>query len=694
MKKDERLLALVTTLLDQSEPVTYGQLSEWFDDYKNCDNPDSALRKFERDKADLKELGVPIQYIEPDEDSVGGYFIDPKDYYLQDPALSSTELALLYLSGRAAVELPEFPLKQELMFALNKIAYGSDAPAEPLKARLGLGIEKGGQDLEEKLKLLTMALLNNKIVRIEYRALSSGENTVRKVEPYGVFMKHGEWYLAGFCRLRKAVRIFKVARIGSLDVNTRAIGTPDFKIPDDFQLQDLAGRPPYCFRVHPPVKVTLWIDPSRPDIRRMFEGTGRMAGENLELESTNSGALLDMIVPLRDGVKIIEPPELIEELLHRLKALRSIHGRKPEPSGTPDNDKKTSKNNSTGIGGKGPGKSHESHSGHPTTPGSSSGSLPGLLPGSLERVRRILTALPKGLKKDGAFLEDEARSLGVTAGQLAKDLQAAMMAGRFPFSPDDLIEVAMNGDKYKVYLEQKLEKPLRLTPEEAFSLIVAARFFKGLENTLDGALEKIESVLDNSGRKKIRDLGRKMQLSSEEGDSSVLDLLEQAIETRRQVLIEYRTGGSGEITKRHFAPYSLLNISGNWYIVGFCALRNNIRILKTDRIIKCLPVNKGFEMPDDFDPDFHRRTLLARNFQGMKAKIRLTGEMALMAKENPAGLDLKEEPGGSIIVTVSGGGLDWLSAWTLARGEDATVLEPEELRQKIVGDIDNALCRY
>src|SRR3954468_21411425 len=100
MDKTERLLDLVALLLDAREPVSFAELREVFpDEYGGARL--SAERKLERDKAELLQLGVPIEYVEPkrDERDLGGYRIDRKAFFLPDPKLLPEESAALYAAG-------------------------------------------------------------------------------------------------------------------------------------------------------------------------------------------------------------------------------------------------------------------------------------------------------------------------------------------------------------------------------------------------------------------------------------------------------------------------------------------------------------------------------------------------------------------------------------------------------------------
>ena len=99
--KIERLLDLIAALLHTERPLTAEQLQERIPGYP--EEKDSFKRAFERDKKDLRDMGVPLRIeavpgSRPPED---GYRIDPEEYYLPDPGLDADELAAIHLAASA-----------------------------------------------------------------------------------------------------------------------------------------------------------------------------------------------------------------------------------------------------------------------------------------------------------------------------------------------------------------------------------------------------------------------------------------------------------------------------------------------------------------------------------------------------------------------------------------------------------------
>src|SRR5262249_4375802 len=161
-------------------------------------------RKLERDKAELLQLGVPIEYVEPraDERELGGYRIDRKAFFLPDPRLTPEESAALYAAGAAALAAHDFPFAQDLTFALRKISLagsGETAAARAAARRL-LIVRPGDPSLPGKLHALGTAVARRKRFHLVYQSPATldgkpGERTERDVDPYGLAFRGGSWRL-------------------------------------------------------------------------------------------------------------------------------------------------------------------------------------------------------------------------------------------------------------------------------------------------------------------------------------------------------------------------------------------------------------------------------------------------------------------------------------------------------------------
>ena len=331
MQKDQRLLDLAALLLKAAEPVSWREIQEQFpEDYAG--RGEAAIRKFERDKADLLELGIPVRWVAGDEDLPAGYLIEKDEFYLPDLKLPAEDLALLYLAGSAALANGTFPYARDLAHALNKLSFAARAPgaseaAAAAARRLSSGEAEDHEAIAGRVEELSRAVAHKKRVHLVYLGAERRERTERDVEPYGLFQQGGAWYLVGFCRLRRAIRTFHLARIESLAVNPAAPRTPDFTPRKDFALADHATRETWEYAHHPPVRCRVRLHPplsaevvaSFGPRARVEEGGG---GALVEVEATNAEGLLRHVLGLGDRAEVLAPRELRARAREVLAALQ------------------------------------------------------------------------------------------------------------------------------------------------------------------------------------------------------------------------------------------------------------------------------------------------------------------------------------------------------------------------------------
>jgi proteasome accessory factor B len=334
MQKAQRLLDLAAFLLRAAEPVSWREIQEQFPEDYGRSSGEAAIRKFERDKAELLELGIPIHYEAGDEDLPAGYLIDRDEFYLPDLKLPPEDLALLYLAGSAALAKGSFPYARDLAHALNKLSFAARAPGAEAAASVGrrLSAQTDGGEKEDdggvgaRLQEISRAVAVKKRVRLAYEGAERRARTERDVDPYGLYQKAGAWYLVGWCHLRKAIRTFSIGRIRSLTVNPTAPRTPDFPAPRDFRLAELATREAWEYAVHAPQRCRVRLDaPLTPELVASFGPRVRVkedgAGAIVEVEATNGEALVRHVLSLGDRAELLGPRPLREKARVILRAL-------------------------------------------------------------------------------------------------------------------------------------------------------------------------------------------------------------------------------------------------------------------------------------------------------------------------------------------------------------------------------------
>jgi proteasome accessory factor B len=331
MDRTERILDLLALLLDAQRPVSWAELKETFPRDYGSGSEDAALRKFERDKAELLELGIPLDYRNANAGVPGGYVVDREGYYLPPLTFSPEELAVLYTAGAAALESGAFPGRNELAHALRKVAFlNPDAP-EPVPVRLDVNRIEGAGALDAHLEALWTALNARKRVKLRYRSPTQPEPTEREVEPYGLVLHGGTWTLVANCRMRGGVRSFLVHRILSLEVNASRPRSPDYAIPEGFDVDAHVARHAWQVPHHAPLEVTLELEPELvplaarhwPDATGVEPVTG--GGGRVRLEVRWLDGLLRSILPLMPRARLVAPASAVEHQRKTLEGIRDAH---------------------------------------------------------------------------------------------------------------------------------------------------------------------------------------------------------------------------------------------------------------------------------------------------------------------------------------------------------------------------------
>lgn len=274
--RSKRLLDLVMILLRARTPVTYRDIREQFPAYQTL-NTEAGLRAFERDKADLLDLGVPIRYITPDEDDSledGGYVIDMKRFKMPEVRLTPDEISALVLAASVAHAMPGGAYPKIVDLALKKLAFDlpelPDTPTEfprPAPVLVHFPERRIGvrPELAEIYATIEAATRHRKRVTLTYQAAATGMVSRRELDPYALVYREGAWLAVGWCHLRQEVRSFRVDRIHEAVMGPKP-KSPDFERPIQFDVKAFAQRSPWTFTTDPPEEVELELTPDAAEV--------------------------------------------------------------------------------------------------------------------------------------------------------------------------------------------------------------------------------------------------------------------------------------------------------------------------------------------------------------------------------------------------------------------------------------------
>ncbi len=251
VQKFERLMNLVAFLLASGEPVPFSSIRKQVVGYNDYAREDAVEKRFDRDKKELREIGIPVEYTPADEQGRDGYFIPLDQYFHHELDLAPDEAALLVMLANAA-RAGNDAIHANLRSALLKMAIDSpvqDELAEAIGKRHVHAFARGRRDRAQldNLDKLVAAIAARKGARFKYRPLNSKRAVERRVHPYGLGYREGEWYLVGEDQEREDLRQFKLSRIQGAVVVKRG-KKPEFAEPADFDIEEHMERPPWAYQ--------------------------------------------------------------------------------------------------------------------------------------------------------------------------------------------------------------------------------------------------------------------------------------------------------------------------------------------------------------------------------------------------------------------------------------------------------------
>jgi proteasome accessory factor B len=323
--KVERLVNLVIALLSTRGYITADKIRSSVAGYSDSPSAEAFSRMFERDKNELRDLGIPLEVGKVSSlDPTEGYRINRDAYELPPVELTPEEAAAVAVAAQLW-ESPE--LITATQGALLKLrAAGLDVePDAPVAIASAAGVP-GLRGSEDVLGVLLSAIASGQAVQFPHRSSRSAPYTTRTVEPWGVITERGRWYLVGHDRDRDDTRTFRLSRIGA---EVTPIGPPGaVTAPENVDLRRIVAQT--VGEAPTGLQATLWVAEGRAtQLRRAGKSLGprQLAGrdgEVIELDIGSSDRLARDIAGYGADAIVLEPPSLREDVLARLTAQAGI----------------------------------------------------------------------------------------------------------------------------------------------------------------------------------------------------------------------------------------------------------------------------------------------------------------------------------------------------------------------------------
>lgn len=311
----------------------------------------------------------------------------------------------------------------------------------------------------------------------------------------------------------------------------------------------------------------------------------------------------------------------------------------------------------------------------------------------LHDVIRILEA------RYGATVDELAEECGVTRRTVYRDLDAIRDAG-YPL----IAEPEADGRVlYSFMTGFRRLPPITFSLEELMTLYLCRGqlgFLQGtpFQDDLDAIFGRIHSSLPP---RSVAHLERIAEAAAPkfQGQRDYAVKKELLKELRRALLYQYQIDLSYTPARRgtetyRFDPYTLLFYGGALYLGGYAHNRKALRLFLVDRIEQLTVLDDRFEIPEDFSAgDLTGSAFGLIDEQQFMIKVRFGPEIGHLIRERTwhPSQEMVEEPDGSLVLTFEASGEKEILAWLYSYLPYVQVLEPQELKEKFLKNLQKGI---
>ncbi|HSR93256.1 MAG TPA: WYL domain-containing protein, partial [Solirubrobacterales bacterium] len=571
----------------------------------------------------------------------------------------------------------EFAYAEPLRLALQQVACGHPNPlkeGERAPVEMAMTASAGGRDLSERLSKIETAISRRKTIEFTYYTMERDETEKRKVDPFHLVFRSGQFYLIGLSHEREAVRVFRLSRIqGKVGYASKA--EHDFSPPENFDRRDYGQRADWQLgEIRGTAKIFVrdriaWL------VERDFGGYGELRparksddvpgkGSILETDYASPRELIAWVLRWRQNAEVLEPDELRTEARERLDLLHDRHRSDFEPAETVDRPLREAPPRSRGNG-RGEAAIRPERFARLVT-------LAGMLIDSAKKGERLsVTDLRQRLELTGEELQEDIDLLNVVNFGGGTYVLYAEVLG-------DEIEVDSEpyGDNFA--------RPARLLPLEAKALVAAIDLFGDHlpQGGLQSAREKIIKALGHDPSEEGLEIA-----SGSGGDSEVARVVNEAIAARRVLEIQYYKENEDQFTKRRVEPYRLENGREGWYVECYDLTKEGVRHFKLDRVKEALTSGESYEPRQEVEELAGVEGWMTDGEvpTAQVARVWVSPERARWLREERTVVE--ELADGAVVVELPYAGTSWLVREILRGAGDLVVLEPEEAREAIAAEV-------
>jgi proteasome accessory factor B len=310
-RKSERLINLTIALLATKRFITKSEIFKTIEGYEG--SSESKERMFERDKDDLRSLGIEIEVgsFDPLFNDEAGYRIKQERYQLDLGDVTALEISLLSLAAQAWQGASLDDAAQRALVKLHSLGIAVDEENMPDSAPF---FSDGGLDLP----IITRAIAEHQILEFTYRNYELTDE-VRRVIPIGLSTRSGFWYFTGVDQSIEEIRTFRFDRvIGSFTVKK---GPKEFETPENFDSKRIFERD---INTHAVIDIRRGKGTSLRALASSTKSIGEW--DQIQIPILDIKTLSALILWHGDDVYVHSPKELRGIIISSLKEIMGAHG--------------------------------------------------------------------------------------------------------------------------------------------------------------------------------------------------------------------------------------------------------------------------------------------------------------------------------------------------------------------------------
>jgi proteasome accessory factor C len=306
-------------------------------------------------------------------------------------------------------------------------------------------------------------------------------------------------------------------------------------------------------------------------------------------------------------------------------------------------------------------------------------------------LARLLNLVPYLHARPGIRIAAAAADLGVTEDQLRDDLELLWVCGLPGYGPGDLIDMALDGDRVTITYDAGIDRPLRLTPDEALALVVALRMLAETPGVADRGV--IERALTKIERAEGAPAPVAVRLPEPERDAADrLSQVREAVASRRALEITYYSATRDQTTSRVVDPMRVVMVGGRGYLEAWCRRVGEVRRFRIDRIDALSVRDEPSAPPPQARPAPITNGIFQPGDELPLVTLRVGRAARWVAEYYPC--ERVDESGDQWLVSLRVTDLAWARRLVLGLGPEVTVVAPAALAGAVRVHASAALAAY